>query len=403
MKPQSAIEAIPLVVHLVYRLDFGGLETLLVERINRLPAERYRHAVICLDDYNRAFADKIRRPGTTVHALHKAPGLSPATHLRLWALLRRLRPAIFHSYNLSAIEYAPAALLAGVPVRVNGAHGRDAADPEGRNRKHNLLRSAMTPFYHCCYANSAAMLTWNRQVIGVPVARSRLLSNGIDAEKFRPRAGSTDVDMADGDAVRHFGADAIVIGTVGRVQDVKDHATLLAAFLLLRARLPALAPRLRLAVVGDGPLLTALRAQAEAAGVGDAVWLPGARADIAQVLRGFTVFAMSSLAEGTPGAALEAMASGLPVVGTCVGGLPEVIEEGVTGLLVPPADPQAMAAALERYVTAPDLTAAHGKDARERVLRHYSMAAMVAAYQGLYDDMLEQKNGSAKAVKSCAE
>ena len=394
---QSSTGAIPLVAHLIYRLDFGGLETLLVERINRLPATRYRHAVICLDGVNPLFAEKITRPRTTVHALHKGAGLSAGTHVHLWALLRRLRPAIFHSYNLSAIEYAPAALLAGVPVRIHGAHGREAMDPEGRNRKHNLLRRAMTPFYHCCYANSQAMLDWSRDVIGARADRSRLLGNGIDTEKFYPRWMASGTDP---DATAHFGAGAIVIGTVGRVQDVKDHGALLAAFVLLRLRLPQLAPRLRLAVVGDGPLLAALRAQAHAAGVGGVVWLPGARDDIAPILRGFTVFAMSSLAEGTPGAALEAMASGLPVVGTRVGGLPEVIDAGVTGLLVPPADPQAMAAALERYVTAPDMAARHGIAARERVLRLYGMAAMVSAYQNLYDDLREH---AAKAVRTCAE
>jgi sugar transferase (PEP-CTERM/EpsH1 system associated) len=397
MMTQPSVEAIPLVAHLIYRLDFGGLETLLVERINRLPPARYRHTVICLDDANPLFAQKITRSGTTVHALHKAAGLSAATHVRLWALLRRLRPAIFHSYNLSAIEYAPAALLAGVPVRINGAHGRDADDPEGRNGRHNLLRRAMTPFYHCCYANSKAMLDWNRDVIGVPARRSRLLGNGIDTEKFYPRGLK---EEGAPDATRHFDEGCIVIGTVGRVQAVKDHATLLAAFALLRQRQPALAPRLRLAVIGDGPLLAALRARADAAGVGDAVWLPGARDDIAPVLRGFTVFAMSSLAEGTPGAALEAMASGLPVVGTRVGGLAEAITDGVTGLLVPPADPHAMAAALERYVTAPALAAGHGAAGRERVLRHYGMAAMVAAYQNLYDDM---RDHATKAVRPCAE
>lgn len=401
----AAHPVVHLVVHLIYRLDFGGMESQLVERLNRMPAGRYRHAVVCLDDINPDFARRIARPDVTLHALHKRPGLSPATHVRLWALLRRLRPAVFHSYNLSAIEYAPAALLAGVPVRINGAHGREGADPHGTNRKHNFLRRLMAPFYHCCYANSAAMLDWNRQVIGVPARRSRLLSNGIDADRFRPRR-----DGDDRSAGWPFGADCIVIGTVGRVQDVKDHATLLDAFVLLRRRLPALAGRLRLAVVGNGPLLAALRARADAAGdeVGAAVWLPGARSDVAQLLRGLSVFAMSSLAEGTPGAALEAMASGLPVVGTRVGGIPEVVEEGVTGALVAPADAAAMAAALESYVVSPELVTRHGAAARERVLRLYSMPAMVAGYQGLYDELLgkkllEQTNGGGKAVKSCAE
>ena len=386
---------IPLIVHLTYALDFGGLENLMVERINRMPAERYRHAVVCLARANPAFTARISKPGVTVHVLDKQPGLSLGTHKALWALLRDLQPAVLHTYNLAAIEYGPAALLAGVPVRVNGAHGRDAGDPHGTNRKHNLLRRLMLPFYDVCYANSAAMEEWNRQVIGVPAAKSRMLPNGIDAERFRVRG--------DGEARPYFNGGEIVIGTVGRVQDVKDHATLMDAFLLLRAQLPQYGERLRLAIVGDGPLLQALRDKAAAAGIADAVWLPGARNDVPDLLRSFDVFALSSIAEGTPGAALEAMASGLPVVGTRVGGIPEVIDNGVTGQLVPPSNAAAMAAALKHYVEAPDLARRHGKAGRERVLRKYSMPAMVAAYQDMYDSLCERKLKIRRPVPSCAE
>jgi sugar transferase (PEP-CTERM/EpsH1 system associated) len=387
----------PLIVHLIYRLDFGGLETLMVERINRMPAAAYRHAIVCLTDYSPDFARKISRADVALHALHKQPGLSLGTHVALWRLLRALRPAVLHSYNLSAVEYGPAALLAGVPVRVNGAHGRDANDPHGTNRKHNALRRLMVPFYDCCYANSAAMESWNRNVVGVPSHKSRMLANGIDADRFHPRAGAGEA-MPEGCP---FGSGDIVIGTVGRVQAVKDHATLVDAFALLRRQLPQLP--LRLAIVGDGPLLGAMREKVAAHGLQDAAWLPGARTDIAQILRSLHVFAMSSIAEGTPGSALEAMATGLPVVGTRVGGIPEVVDDGVTGTLVPPSEPAAMAAALARYAASPELARRHGAAGRERVLRKYSMPAMVAAYQGMYDSLCERKIKTRGAVTSCAE
>ena len=144
--------------------------------------------------------------------------------------------------------------------------------------------------------------------------------------------------------------------------------------------MPEQAARLRLAIVGDGPLLATLRAKVDAAGIADQVWLPGARTDIADILRGLDIFAMSSIAEGTPGSALEAMASGLPVVGTRVGGIPEVIDEGVTGQLVPAVRPGrhgrragALRARRRRW------RASHGAAGRERILRHYNMNAMVAA------------------------
>ena len=387
---------IPLVVHLTYILDFGGLESLMIERINRMPADKYQHAVIALTKYTD-FSKKITRPGVRIFALNKQPGPAFGLHLTLWKLLRELKPAILHTYNLSAIEYAPTALLAGVPVRINGAHGRDADDPDGSNRKHNFLRKLMLPFYDCCYANSADLVAWNRNVIGVPAHKSILLSNGIDAEKFQPRSARLP------NSIIPFGPDCIVIGTVGRVQLVKDHAGLIDAFILLRANLPQLADRLRLVIIGTGQLLPALREKAAAAGVADAAWLPGSRMDVADILRGLDVFAMSSIAEGTPGSALEAMATGLPVVGTCVGGIPEVIDDGVTGLLVPPSDPAAMAAALARYVTEPAMRRAHGSAGRERVHRKYNMAAMVAAYESLYDTLCERKTKFRKPVKSCVE
>ncbi|RJG27554.1 TIGR03088 family PEP-CTERM/XrtA system glycosyltransferase [Massilia cavernae] len=383
---------IPLVVHLIYRLDFGGLETLLVERINRMPAERYRHAVVCLTGYTD-FANKITKAGVELHALGKQPGMSLGTHLALWKLLRKLQPTIVHTYNLAAVEYAPAALLARVPVRVNGMHGRDASDPDGSNRKHKLLRRLMVPFYDCCYANSADMLAWSRRVVGVPENKSCLLANGIDADRFN----------REGAATSPFADDAIVIGTVGRVQDVKDHATLVRAFVALRERMPELQGRLRLAIVGAGPLLEAVRAQAAQAGIADLVWLPGARTDVADILRGFDIFVLSSIAEGTPGSALEAMASSLPVVGTRVGGIPEVVDDGVTGTVVPPSDPQALAAAIARYAASPELAREHGRAGRERLQRHYNMTAMVAAYQSLYDTLCERKKQYRKVVKSCVE
>ena len=387
----SGMSQPPLIVHLIYRLDFGGLENLLVERINRIPAERYRHAVVCLTGYTD-FASRIVQPGVTLHTLDKPPGLALATHAALWRLLRRLRPAIVHTYNLSAVEYGAAALLAGVPIRINGLHGRDAGDPTGSNRKHNLLRRWMLPFYDCYYANSADMADWNRNVIGVPAGKSELLANGIDTERFTPRAGAPVATLPwPAGWPTTFGTDSIVIVSVGRIQAVKDQASLIDAFVLLRQTLPTLQRRLRLAIVGDGPLLPQLRTKVAAAGIGDDVWLPGARTDIAAILPRCAVFALSSIAEGTPGAALEAMAAGLPVVGTRVGGVPEVVEDGVTGSVVPPSDPAALAAALAPYVTAPELAEKHGAAGRLRVVSRYGMAAMVAGYVALYDRLCQQK------------
>lgn len=385
------MDPIPLVVHLIYRLDFGGLETLLVERINRMDAASYRHAIVCLAGFDARFASRITRPGVELVDLDKRPGLSPGTHCRLWRVLRRLRPAILHTYNLAAVEYAPVAALAGVRVRVHGAHGRDAGDPGGTNRRHRLLRQLMSPFYDCSYANSAAMLDWLRTDIGVPVNKSCLLANGVDTEAYRcqPRDDT--------------GVGPIVIGTVGRAEAVKDHRTLVEAFMLLRARLPHLRGRLRLAIIGEGPCLAELRALAASSGIADVCWLPGARADIAEQLAGFRAFVLSSIAEGMPTAVLEAMASALPVAATAVGGVPELVEEGVTGQLAPASCPRALANAIEPYLVDPALAARHGAAGRDKVVRCHGMGAMVAAYESLYATLRERKLGVRRKVASCVE
>lgn len=372
----------PLVVHLIYRFDFGGLETLVAECINRMPPQQYRHAVVCLTGYTE-FARKISRDDVEIIALDKQPGLGLGTHLKLWKLLRRLKPAVLHSYNLSAVEYAFTAAMAGVPVRVHAEHGRDAGDPHGLNRKHNLLRRGVTPFIDRYVPVSEDLQRWLRQVVGVPDAKTLMIANGVDTERFLPQA--------------HAGRAEFVIGTVGRVQDVKNHSGLVDAFIRLRELLPDQRHRLRLAIVGDGPLFGSIRDKVHAAGLDEVVWLPGSRTDIADLMSGFDVFALPSIAEGTPVTILEAMACGLPVVASKVGGIPEVVEQMATGLLVPPSDPAALAEALAIYVQDPQLAARHGAAGRARVERSNSIAAMVAGYARLYDTLRASKTKLSKA------
>ncbi len=387
----------PLVVHLIYRLDFGGLETLVVECINRMPADKYRHAVVCLTDYTD-FAKKIQRADVTLHALHKPAGLGLQTHRKLWRLLRSLRPAILHTYNLGTIEYAFTAAMAGVPVRVHAEHGREASDPDGKNRKHNLLRRLLIPLIDRFVPVSADLSQWLKQAIGVPDAKNTLIHNGVDTNRFAPAADRTAIAHAVG-----WPADSFVIGTVGRIQDVKNHAGLVDAFIRLQQLHPDKKDWLRLAIVGDGPLLPALRQKVQDAGLGDAVWLPGARTDVAGIMQTFSVFAMSSIAEGTPVTVLEAMASALPVVATSVGGIPEVVADGQTGLLAPAGDCEAFVNALATYLLQPDLAARHGQAGRIRIEQNNSIAAMVLSYTRLYDSLLKAKTKMTGSMTSCVE
>lgn len=375
----------PLIVHLTYILDFGGLETLMVECINRMPADRYRHAIICLTKYTE-FSKKITQPGVEIYALHKGAGLGMGTHLKCWKLLRRLQPAIVHTYNLAAAEYAFTATMAGVPIRVHAEHGRDAADPEGKNPKHNFLRRRLAPLIDRFVPVSDDLYQWLAKVVGIPASKLLLVKNGVDTDRFRPKTAPS--------AVSPWSDQDFVIGTVARVQDIKNHRGLVDAFARLREMLPQHQHRMRLSIIGDGPLLGALRAQVTAAGLDNVVWLPGARSDIVELLHGFSVFALPSLAEGTPVSMLEAMACALPVVASDVGGIPEVVEHGKHGSLVPPSDRDALAAALAQYVLEPDLLRRQGDAARAIIEQEYSLSKMLAAYSGLYDFLCHQKLGS---------
>lgn len=134
----------PLVVHVIHHLMTGGLENGLVNLLNHLPEERYRHAVVCMTDYTD-FRLRIRRPDVEVFAIHKRLGHDPLAQWRLLRLLRRLRPDVVHSRNLSGLDSLIPAMLAGVRVRVHGEHGRDVHDVDGTNRKLIWLRRLYSP------------------------------------------------------------------------------------------------------------------------------------------------------------------------------------------------------------------------------------------------------------------
>lgn len=373
----------PLVAHVIYRLDVGGMENGLINLINHMPAERYRHAIICLDDYTD-FRRRLSRPDVDCYALHKRPGKDFGLYLRLWRLLRRLRPQIVHTRNLAALDSLVPAAFAGVRHRVHSEHGRDVIDIDGNSRKYTLLRKAVRPFAQRYIALSLDLEVWLRERIGIAPEKLVHICNGVDMRWFQPAVGGRVPLPVSGFA----GPGTFVIGSVLRLQPVKDPINLVRAFVRLLTRWPRLRERTRLVLVGNGPLYTEAERELELAGVRQLAWLCGSRNDVAQLLRGLDVFALPSLAEGISNTILEAMASGLPVVATDVGGNSELVHEGVTGILVPRSDPEALAQALRRYIDDPLLAAQHGRAGRERVEREFSLDAMMRRYLAVYDGLL---------------
>lgn len=372
-------DARPLVVHVVYRFDVGGLENGVVNLINRMPADAYRHAVIALTEVTD-FRQRIVRDDVSFISLHKPPGHLFALYPRLFRLFRELKPAIVHSRNLAALEVTVPAWAAGVPVRIQSEHGRDADDLDGSNRKHKWARRFYNRFVSHHIALSRDLESWLVERIGIPAHKVTQIYNGVDASRFHPAIPPAPIS---GCPFRH--PEHWLVGTVGRMQTVKDQTLLARAFIRALELDPSLKARLRLVMIGNGPLRAAAQELLAVAGIAELAWLPGERHDVPEILRGLDCFVLPSLAEGISNTILEAMASGLPVIATRVGGNPELVIEGRTGCLVPAGDPEAMAQAIVGYAIDPEQAHTAGQAGRTTVERSFSMEAMVGGYQRLYD------------------
>lgn len=370
----------PLICHVVYRFSVGGLENGVVNLINHLPRERWRHAVVSLTEIDEAFARRIQAPGVELRALHKPPGQG----FKQWPLLartfRELCPAIVHTRNLGALEAQVPAAWCGVPGRVHGEHGWDAADPDGTNWRHRLTRRLYRPFVHHAIALGAELTRYARERVGMPAERLHTIYNGVDTQRFHPRSAGR--GALPGLPFTEPGL--WLAGTVGRMQTVKAQPVLAEAFVRALQLAPALRGRLRLVMVGDGALRAECQAILQRGGVADLAWLPGERADVPDVMRALDSFVLPSLAEGISNTILEAMASGLPVLATRVGANGELVDDGVTGQLVPAGDAGALAEALVSLASRPAEAAAMGLAGRARVEQRFSLQSMVAAYDQVY-------------------
>lgn len=383
-------ETAPLIAHIIHRLDYGGLENGLVNLINYLPPERYRHVIICLSDYNPEFRRRIQRADVEVFALHKRDGHDLGLYGRCWALLRRLRPAIVHTRGLATLEMQVPALLAGVRARVHGEHGWDR-DLAAIPARHHRLRRVLRPLIGRFIALSGEIERYLREQVKVEPARISRILNGVDSERFHP--GRDRSSLPPGFAP----PDAWVIGTVGRLEPVKDQVNLVRAFIGLLERRPE--ARARLVIVGEGSLRAEIEALLSAAGLRNLAWLAGAHDDVPQLLRTLDLFVLPSRAEGISNTILEAMACGVPVVATAVGGNGELVTDALTGSLVAAGDAEALAATLAGYLDDPQRLHAQGVAARQRIEAQFSMAAMAAAYLRVYDHTLRGQSPRADTAR----
>lgn len=361
------------IAHVVLSLDVGGLERVVATLATAQHAAGNRVAVYCLDRAG-ALAGPLPQAGIAVHTVGRsARGFDPAAVLRLARMLRADGVHIVHCHNYGALVYGALAarLVRGARV-VYTVHGAVTSSRRSTARflKLGIVHEVVFVSSHARSVGREAWVAENSHV--------HTILNGVDLSSFAgPNAGAAA-------AVRRAHSipeDAPVCGIVARLTEAKDHKNLFAAVAIAREMQPAL----HCLVVGDGELREALERDVTARGLSAAVRFTGARENVRDYLDAMDVFVLSSVTEGLAMTLLEAMAAALPVVATRVGGNAEVVEDGITGKLVPASNPKALAGAITGMLENRDAAHAMGNAGRERVEQRFSLEAMQRQYQAVYE------------------
>ena len=345
----------------VDRFSPGGTQRQMIELLKRIDRRQFHVHPVCFHD-DGPWTSRVAELGDPITRFPIHGFRHPATAHRLLRFARWCREndiAVVHTWDIySNIFGLPGAALAGVPLRIGSRRG--LGGPPGVRRLQKLACRAA----HRMVANSRAAAS-QLMAQGVPASHIDIIPNGIEMSMF---------------PVRHHRPRPRKVAVVARLWPEKRIDVLIAAAPRVLARYSDV----EFQIVGDGPCRDQLMAQARDAGVLSHIAFIGHRDDVPAILAGADLFVLPSESEASPNAIFEAMAAGLPVVASRVGGIPELVADGVTGLLVPPADPDALAAALLDLLDQPGRAMAFGKAARERIEQQYSFERMVAQFESLY-------------------
>lgn len=358
------------VVHLVWTLDIGGLEKMVLELAGRLDTKRFQTHVVCLSDPG-TLAARFEAGGIPVTALASQRLGRVGSLVRLARILRDLKPHILHTHNPTPhFRGALTSLAAHVPVLVHTKHGRNYTD-QPRTLAANWFASCLSDCIVCVSDDAAEVAL---RLEKVSARKIQVIRNGVDVSAF----------PAQGRSLSGRTASAI---HVGRLNFIKDQRSLLRATRLVVDQERAF----QLSIVGDGPDRQHLETLCERLSLREHVHFLGFRDDVREFLAQADMFVLASISEGISLTLLEAMAASLPVVATRVGGNPEVVIDQVTGLLVPPEAPEALAEAMLKLVREADLARRMGSRGRTRAQEEFDIRRVVGRYEALYLSLLAKK------------
>ena len=367
------------VLHVIESLRSGGAENVVAALATHTDPSRFESEVVALASGGDV-ADRLHSAGVTVHILGKRLGVDLSAAARLRHLIQERQISIVHAHNPVANHWTILACLfmAGAPPILQTEH---SIHYRGRIRLwYPFLRGILGLWNSAIVGCCTAVTVSHRRIDPLNRSRYRTVYNGIEPlgrpSAERRAALRREIAIPDG---------FTVAGTVGNLRGPKAHGDLLSALALLAGEFP----RLITIIAGDGPLEQELRARAAALGIAGCVRWLGKRADVSNLLGIMDIFVLSSTREGFPVAVLEAISAGVPVVATDVGGVSEVIMPGMTGVLVPPGDPPALAAGI-RSVLGDVAGAKHrAAMAHEAFDRTFTVEAMARSMESLYAEILD--------------
>jgi glycosyltransferase involved in cell wall biosynthesis len=369
------------IAHVLSSFNMGGQERVALDLAQLQRAAGHRVLAVSLaEPPDGPVAALFHAAGVRIESVaRRGPSFDPTLAVRVAKYLRRDRVGVVHTHNPQALVYgSPAAVLA----RAACVHTKHGINPDP-SRRMWLRRAAskMVDAYVAVTPTLARVALSNQEC---EPTQLHVISNGIDVQRFSP-------DLAARRRVRaELGIpdNAWVVGTVGRLALEKNQG------LLIDAIAPMLDPRRHLVIVGEGPEREGLEAHAAATWRPEFVHFTGGRNDVESLLAAFDVFALTSQSEGLPLVLLEAMAMGLPVLATAVGGVPDLVEHGTTGFLVESGDRTALTAQLIWLASRPTAALEVASTAHRIVLERHSTKHMTRDYETLYQRLARRARSS---------